>query len=162
LSATPESPSAETGYSKVEQAEACEARGIVPHVPVTRSVNNQGDGRLFDRSQFLYDEQTDTFRCPAGQTLTRKQLVRKDHSVYYAATADICGVCALKPHCTNGSKRIVSRHLHEDAFQRNAAASDTADDATATIDRGASLRFSQVPRLWTPAIPAARVRRSAD
>jgi hypothetical protein len=89
-----------------------------PHVPVTRSVNNQGDGTLFDRSPFRYDEPTDTFCCPAGQTLSRKQLVRKDRSVHYAASAEVCGPCALKARCTNASQRIVSRHLHEDAFQR--------------------------------------------
>src|SRR5947199_10562171 len=99
-------------------AEACEAQGIVPHVPVTRAVNNQGDGTLFDRNEFHYDEKTDTFRCPANQTLTRKQLSRKDRAVYYAAKPEVCGACALKMRCTNRRQRLVSRHLHEDAFQR--------------------------------------------
>jgi transposase len=109
---------ADAGYSNGQQAEACEAKGIVPHVPVTRSVNNQGDGTLFDRSQFHYDEKTDTFRCPANQTLTRKQLSRKDRAVYYAAQPEVCSVCALKLQCTNRPQRLVSRHLHEAAFQR--------------------------------------------
>src|SRR5437016_1811696 len=109
---------ADAGYSNGEQAEACEAQGIVPHVPVTRAVNNQGDGTLFDRNEFHYDEKTDTFRCPANQTLTRKQLSRKDRAVYYAAKPEVCGACALKMRCTNGRQRLVSRHLHEDAFQR--------------------------------------------
>jgi len=109
---------ADAGYSNGEQAEACEAQGIVPHVPVTRAVNNQGDGTLFDRNEFHYDEKTDTFRCPANQTLTRKQLSRKDRAVYYAAKPEVCGACALKMRCTNRRQRLVSRHLHEDAFQR--------------------------------------------
>ena len=45
---------ADAGYSNGEQAQACEAQGIVPHVPVKRGVNNQGDGSLFDRSQSLF------------------------------------------------------------------------------------------------------------
>ena len=89
---------ADAGYSNGEQAEACEAKGIVPHVPVTRNVNNQGDGTLFDRSEFYYDEKTDTFRCPARQTLARKQLSRKDRAVYYAAKPEVCGAGALKLH----------------------------------------------------------------
>lgn len=109
---------ADAGYSNGEQAEACEARGILPHVPVTRAVNNQGDGTLFDRTQFHYDEKTDTFRCPAQQTLRRKQLSRKDRAVYYVAAPEACGACVLKMRCTNGKQRFVSRHLHEDAFQR--------------------------------------------
>jgi len=109
---------ADAGYSNGEQAEACEAKGIVPHVPVTRAVNNQGDGTLFDRREFHYDEKTDTFCCPANQTLIRKQLSRKDRAVYYAAQPDVCGACGLKVRCTNGSHRLVSRHLHEEAFRR--------------------------------------------
>jgi len=109
---------ADTGYSNGEQAEACEAQGIVPHVPANRAVNNQGDGQLFDRSQFQYNKKTDTFRCPAQQTLTRKQLSRKDRAVYYAAQPEACSACVLKARCTNGVQRLVSRHLHEGALQR--------------------------------------------
>lgn len=43
---------ADAGYSNGEQAEACEAKGILPHVPANRAVNNQGDGALFDRTKF--------------------------------------------------------------------------------------------------------------
>lgn len=109
---------ADAGYSNGEQADACEARGIVPHVPANRSVNNQGNGQLFDRRQFQYDEETDTFRCPAQQTLTRKQLSRKDRAIYYAAQPEACNICVLKARCTNGAQRLVTRHLHEGALQR--------------------------------------------
>jgi transposase len=109
---------ADAGYSNGEQAEACEARGIAPHVPANRCVNNHGDGTLFDRSEFHYDEKTDTFRCPGHQTLMRKQLSRRDRAVYYAASTETCGSCALKARCTDGAQRLVSRHLHEDALQR--------------------------------------------
>ena len=57
------------------------ATGIVPHVPANRAINNQGDGTLFDRTAFHYDEKTDTFRCPAGQTLVRMQLQRSKNRV---------------------------------------------------------------------------------
>jgi hypothetical protein len=72
---------ADAGYSNGEQAEAGEATGILPHVPANRAVNNQGDGTLFDRTKFTYQAESDTFLCPAGQTLARKQLERKDRSV---------------------------------------------------------------------------------
>jgi len=109
---------ADAGYSNGEQAEACEAQGILPHVPANRGVNSHGDGTLFGRTEFTYQPQNDTFRCPAGQTLARKQLVRKDRSVYYMGQAEVCGSCALKPRCTTSSQRLVSRHLHEEALQR--------------------------------------------
>jgi transposase len=109
---------ADAGYSNGEQAEACEAKGILPHVPANRSGNNQGDGTLFDRTKFTYQAESDTFLCPAGQTLARKQLSRKDRVVIYAGQPDVCGSCALKSQCTTSSRRLVTRHLHEEALQR--------------------------------------------
>jgi transposase len=109
---------ADAGYSNGEQAEACEAQGIVPHVPANRSVNNQGGGTLFDRTAFTYQPNRDVFLCPAGQTLTRKQLSRKDRAIYYQAQPEVCQTCVLKPRCTLGAQRMVSRNLHDQALER--------------------------------------------
>lgn len=109
---------ADAGYSNGEQAQACETQGIVPHAPANRAVNNHGGGQLFDRSEFSYDKKTDTFRCPGQQTLTRKQLSRRDRAVYYAAPPETCSACAMKTRCTDGRQRRVSRHLHEEVLQR--------------------------------------------
>jgi len=109
---------ADTGYSNGEQAEACEAEGILPHVPAKRGVNNQGDGTLFAASEFVYDEASDTFRCPAQQTLRRRQLQRGRKRVLYVAGKEVCGACPLKSHCTQSAQRFVYRHLHEGALQR--------------------------------------------
>ena len=107
---------ADAGYSNGEQAAGCEARGITLHVPANRSVNNQGDGTLFDRTEFQYDEATDTFACPAGQRLHRHQ--RKDRCMVYAGQVEVCGTCPLKSRCTVGPRRLLKRHLHEAALQR--------------------------------------------
>lgn len=109
---------ADAGYSNGEQAGRCEAAGLVPHVPANRGVNNQGDGTLFDRSQFLYQPESDTYLCPAGKTVNRKQLHRKDRAVLYQASAADCGSCAMKPRCTHSPQRMLSRHLDEDALNR--------------------------------------------
>ena len=109
---------ADAGYSNGEQAEACEAKGILPHVPANRGVNNHGDGTLFDRTEFIYQPESDMFLCPAGQTLARKQLSRKDRAVFYAGQPEVCGACPLKSQCTASSRRMVTRHLHEEALQR--------------------------------------------
>jgi transposase len=109
---------ADAGYSNGAQAEVLEAQGIVPHVPANRAVNNQGDGSLFDRRCFTYDEAADTMRCPAGQILRRKQLLRHKHQIIYAAEIGDCGTCVLKARCTASPRRFVTRHLHEAALQR--------------------------------------------
>jgi DDE family transposase len=109
---------ADAGYSNGEQASRCEQMGLTPHVPATRAVNNQGDGTLFDRSAFHYQPETDTFLCPAGKTLQRKQLYRRDRAVFYQAQTSDCAVCSLQSCCTQAAQRIVSRHLDEEVLDR--------------------------------------------
>lgn len=109
---------ADAGYSSGEQARACEEHGVITHIPANRTVNNQGDGTLLDRRAFTYDSTSDTMRCPAGETLIRKQIYRRDRAVHYAADEAVCGVCALKSSCTTAKRRIVSRHWDEDILQR--------------------------------------------
>lgn len=109
---------ADAGYSNGEQAEACEAKGILRHVPANRAVNHPGDGTLFDRTEFIYQPKRDTFLCPAGHPLARKQLSRKDRAVDYMGEAGVCGSCTLKSKCTTGAARLLTHHLHEDALQR--------------------------------------------
>jgi transposase len=98
---------ADAGYSNGEQAAACESKGILPHVPANRAINNHGDGTLFDRTAFHYDAATDTFHCPAGQTLTRKQLQRNKNRVVYTERSATCGARPMKDRCTSSPQRNV-------------------------------------------------------
>ena len=109
---------ADAGYSNGEQASRCEEAGMVPHVPATRNVNNQGGGNLFDRTKFTWQPETDSYLCPAGKTVRRKQLHRKDRAVLYQAQASDCGSCSLKSRCTQAPQRMLSRHMDEDALNR--------------------------------------------
>jgi len=84
--------------------------------PANRAINNQGDGTFFDRSVFVYQPDSDTYSCPAGRMLVRKQIMRRDNCVLYAAQD--CSGCALKPRCTTAARRFLTRHFHDDALQR--------------------------------------------
>ncbi|WP_440534583.1 transposase [Variovorax sp. YR566] len=88
---------------------------------VNRSVNNLGDGTLYESSAFVYDAIRDNFTCPAGQLLRRKQLSLKDSRVIYAVQPSDCACCARKPQCTTARQRFVSRHLYEEPLQANAS-----------------------------------------
>jgi transposase len=109
---------ADKGYSNGEQAAECEERGIEPHVPRQRSVNNQGDGGMFDRSEFHYDQASDTMICPAGERLRRLAAKRRGRQVVYAGEAAVCGACRLRARCTTAQRRVVSRHRYDGALQR--------------------------------------------
>jgi hypothetical protein len=88
----------------------------------TRSTQAHGQRsrrwQLFDRSEFVYDEESDTFRCPAGPKLWRKEYSKKDRALTYTPRRKVCGSCALKQRCTLSPRRYVSRNLYEDALQR--------------------------------------------
>lgn len=118
---------ADTGYSNGQQAAALEAQGIKAHVPAHRSGNTQGGGGLFDRNAFIYDASRDVFICPAERVLTRRQVLHRDQSVHYQAAPQDCAGCPIRQQCTRGRRRIVTRHLHDDALERmNARATPEA------------------------------------
>lgn len=107
---------ADKGFDNGEHASACERDGIVACVPSQRSINNQGDGTLFDRTAFAYEPGTDTLVCPDGRRLVRKQFHRKKRNVTYASRD--CSGCTLKARCTTAERRFVKRHLDDDALNR--------------------------------------------
>jgi transposase len=109
---------ADAGYSNGEQAAHCEAAGMMPYVPVMRTVNNQGDGTLFGRGDFHYEPDSDTYVCPGNKKLLRKHTNLKDRYTMYKASTGDCGTCSLKSRCTQAPRRGLARHLYEDALNR--------------------------------------------
>jgi transposase len=109
---------ADAGYSNGEQAAHCEAAGMMPYVPVMRTVNNQGDGNLFGREDFHYEAETDTYVCPGNKRLLRKNTNHKDRYIMYRASSLDCGACSLKSRCTQAPRRRLARHLYEEALNR--------------------------------------------
>jgi transposase len=109
---------ADAGYSNGEQAAHCEAAGMMPYVPVMRTVNNQGDGTLFGRAAFRYEPDTDSYVCPGNKRLLRKHTNHKDRYTMYKASASDCGACSLKTRCTQAPRRGLARHLYEEALNR--------------------------------------------
>jgi transposase len=105
---------ADTGYSNGEQGKACEAAGITAIVPRAATVNPAGKG-FFSRDAFTYDAASDSWACPAGQTLVLRETSRTAQKKYYATKA--CAGCALKPRCTKAERRTIARHFHEDDRQ---------------------------------------------
>lgn len=101
---------ADAGYSNGEQAAACEAAGMLHHVSATRTVNPNGNGTLFQRTDFHYQPETDTYLCPGDKTLRRRALHRKDKRTEYEADTKDCGMCPLKSQCTYSARRTIARH----------------------------------------------------
>jgi transposase len=105
---------ADTGYSNGEQGAACAAAGITAVVPRQQVVNTVDKSKsLFTRDAFTYDRASDTWTCPAGETLRCCEVSEKEQFKRYATAA--CGGCAMRARCTEGGHRRITRHFHEDA-----------------------------------------------
>ena len=113
---------ADTGYSNGEHGALCEQDKITAIVPRPETVNPKGS-QYFSRDQFSYDRESDTWRCPAGETLSLYKTSRTKQKKEYTSRA--CGTCALKAQCTNTARRVIVRHFYEDgreAMHRRAVA----------------------------------------
>lgn len=76
------------------------------------------NGTLFQRTDFNYQPETDTYLCPAAKTLHRKAIRIAEKRIDYIAKESDCGTCSLKPQCTGSAKRSLCRHLYEEALDR--------------------------------------------
>ena len=66
----PERLAADTAYGSGEMLDwLVHERGIEPHIPVFDKSKHTDD--TFSRSDFIYDQASDTYRCPAAKTLRR-------------------------------------------------------------------------------------------
>ncbi|PKM01040.1 MAG: IS5/IS1182 family transposase [Gammaproteobacteria bacterium HGW-Gammaproteobacteria-6] len=109
---------ADAGYANGEQVATLDEADVTAYVASNRSANNQGDGQLFQPDRFSHDPDTDTLTCPAGNTLYRKQVQRKNNQIIYSARAEDCSVCPLKSQCTQSKRRLVGRHIYAEALDR--------------------------------------------
>ena len=111
---------ADSKYGTIENFLACHDRGIAAHMPdLKQAATKRTQMRsIFPDSEFIYDPESDTYRCPAGQRLKRKSLHQSRDSMDYAAPKKMCEACALRPQCTrNKSGRSIKRHLRQEALQ---------------------------------------------
>ena len=65
----------------------------------------------YPRDRFGYDADSDTYRRPAGQTLTRRRTSQTQHNQHY--WTDACTACALKAQCTKSPHRVIVRSFFE-------------------------------------------------
>jgi transposase len=109
---------ADRGYSHGQELKTCMQAGLEPYVPRPETSANRKLG-LYGKEQFHYDADSDTYRCPAGQTLTfRFDTVEKGRHIRYYQTS-ACGRCPLKERCTrNKQGRRITRWIHEEIIEQ--------------------------------------------
>ena len=145
------------GYSNAEEIARCEREDIEVAAPIKRGAMNSDH---FRPAQFVYDEASDTIRCPAAQTLRPSGVHTRNRAIRYRTPA--CASCALKPRCTPGAQRTIHRLVDQSALDRMEARIH-ADPSLMTIRRctvehpfGTIKRMSSGGRFLTRGLKAVK------
>ncbi len=79
---------------------------------------HRGSGRqkgIFSKEVFSYDPEKETFICPAGETLRRRNYNKKRRHYEYRASVKTCARCKLRGKCTQAKDgRSLKRHIRQD------------------------------------------------
>lgn len=105
---------ADAQYGTSENFAACHQRQIRSHMKDLRSTfrNDAAKRGIFKQSDFRYDEETDTYICPAGERLRRTSTVDRGFYIF-KSNAEVCQQCSLRTQCMKSKKnvRILKRHV---------------------------------------------------
>ncbi len=153
---TPEQVVVDGGYIKNANIEEAAERGIDLIGPVAESnpvasLKKRGVSPDFYPDKFRYDEQTNTFTCPAEKTLTFQRSSRHEGRIehqYRAKTAD-CENCSLRNQCCpKASPRMVIRREDSQAVKAFRAKMQT--EQAKQIYR-ARAEVAETPNAWIKA-----------
>lgn len=114
------------GYHTGAELQQCHDDNIQTYVAFKEQPSVKHLQKEFLSTQFVYNKQTDSYTCPAGQTLTtlntwhyKKGDAGETSYRFKTYRTDGCKHCSLKKHCTKLNKRIIHRSEYQDAVDRN-------------------------------------------
>jgi len=106
---------ADEGYYTGSEIVECVKAGIRPLVPKTDTSGRAKQGK-FTKADFIYDEQADVYRCPAGEVLPYKGPWKDGNRVLRAYRTFKCPNCTLKAKCTRSDNRRIDRYPDQDVL----------------------------------------------
>ena len=119
---------ADRGYFKGEEILACEEADITVTLPKPLTSGSKAAGR-YGKQDFAYLPDENVYHCPAGEKLTYHFTAEEHGQKMHRYWTNACHTCALKPQCTTGKERRVTRWEHEDALERVQARLDKNPNA---------------------------------
>ena len=99
-----------------KQILACEEAGITVTLPKPMTSNSKAEGR-FGKQDFRYVADEDVYLCPAGEKLTYRYTTEENGLVLRRYWTNACQSCAIKPTCTTGKERRITRWEHEEILE---------------------------------------------
>lgn len=103
---------ADRGYYKGEEIKSCGEANIEVYLPKSETSNNQARG-LFGKRDFIYKPEDDEYECPAGERAIFRYNYQERGKTLRRYWSSACVNCKMKPQCTTGVQRRISRWEHE-------------------------------------------------
>ena len=120
---------ADRGYFSGPEVLACKEAGVVPICPKPLTSGAKAGGR-FGKQDFVYDPPSDTYRCPAGETMTRRfSSLEHGMTLHGYATPACRSRCTIRANCTASTERRIKRWEHEEVIDAMQARLDRWPDA---------------------------------
>ena len=120
---------ADRGYFSGPEILACAAAGIVAVCPKPLTSGAKADGR-WGKQDFVYVPENDTYRCPAGETMTRRFSNIEHGMTLHAYATPACRYrCGVKANCTTSIERRIKRWEHEEVIEAMQARLDRMPSA---------------------------------
>lgn len=118
LGKKPRTACADSGYSDINELEKVDRQDIKVVVPSARQAAEK-EPEPFDRCNFKYGHDSDSYICPAGKILKCRRTNIDRRRKEYMADAAVCKKCVNFGLCTNShSGRKVTRLLKEELVQK--------------------------------------------
>ena len=103
---------ADRGYFNSPEILECHVAGITVTLPKPLTSGAKSEGR-FGKQDFVYLTEEDAYRCPAGERLPYRYTNEEAGKVLRRYWTTACQDCSLKPQCTTGPERRITRWEHE-------------------------------------------------
>jgi hypothetical protein len=87
-------------YGTRENFRHLQRLGVRTHMKPLRSKGMAEKHGVFHVTEFIYNAESDTFRCPDGQALTRRGFNKNEKGWYYRADTEVCAASPLRSQCT--------------------------------------------------------------
>jgi transposase len=107
---------ADRGYFSGKEILGCDKAGIVVTLPKPMTSGIEARGR-FGKQDFVYLGDEDVYRCPAGEKLKYHYTNEEKGEQLRRYWTNACRNCALKPSCTSGKERRITRWEHEHVLE---------------------------------------------
>src|SRR5208282_4363865 len=107
---------ADRGYFNSAEILACEEAGITVTLPKPMTSGAKSEGR-FGKQDFRYVAEENVYICPAGERLAHHFTNDEHGLVLHRYWTNSCQSCPIKPSCTTGKERRITRWEHEQVLE---------------------------------------------